>query len=99
MPVAGSWRGGPGGAGADGFRVCKVRPKVYGVPSAALQDQAKDLLSRPAHPVFDLVDHDRLHRVAHREAPVSSQAERRGLERALDLAQWMDIYRPEVSLG
>ncbi|MGW1564652.1 asparagine synthase-related protein, partial [Streptomyces sp. NPDC002144] len=67
--------------------------------AAALQDQAKDLLTRPTHPVFDLVDHDSLHRVAHRETPVSTQAERRGLERALDLAQWMDIYRPEISLG
>ncbi|MFJ4787698.1 asparagine synthase (glutamine-hydrolyzing) [Streptomyces sp. NPDC088794] len=64
--------------------------------AAALQDQAKDLLARPAHPVFDLVDRDRLHRVAHREEPVNTQAERRGLERTLDLAQWLDIYRPDV---
>ncbi|MGW1208260.1 asparagine synthase (glutamine-hydrolyzing) [Streptomyces sp. NPDC002499] len=64
--------------------------------AAALQDQAKDLLARPAHPVFDLVDRDRLHRVAHRDEPVNTQAERRGLERTLDLAQWLDIYRPDV---
>lgn len=30
---------------------------------------------------------------------VSSQAARRGLERALDLAMWLDLYAPEVSLG
>ncbi|MFF3363307.1 asparagine synthase (glutamine-hydrolyzing) [Streptomyces misionensis] len=65
----------------------------------ALQDQAKDLLARPSHRVFDLVDRDRLKRAAEREAPVSSQAARRGLERTLDLAQWLDIYRPELILG
>ncbi|MEU2377035.1 asparagine synthase (glutamine-hydrolyzing) [Streptomyces misionensis] len=65
----------------------------------ALQDQAKDLLARPSHRVFDLVDRDRLKRAAEREAPVSSQAARRGLERTLDLAQWLDIYQPELILG
>ncbi|MFE7170137.1 asparagine synthase (glutamine-hydrolyzing) [Streptomyces sp. NPDC057616] len=67
--------------------------------AVALQDQAKDLLSRPSHPVFDLVDRERLRRVAHHDAPVSNQAQRRGLERALDLAQWLDMYRPEIRLG
>src|SRR5581483_10068720 len=65
----------------------------------ALQEQAKDLLAQPAHPVFDLVDRDRLRRAAAREAPVSTQAARRGLERALDLAQWLELYRPEVITG
>ncbi|MFJ9928799.1 MULTISPECIES: asparagine synthase (glutamine-hydrolyzing) [Streptomyces] len=65
----------------------------------ALQDQAKDLLARPSHRIFDLVDRDRLKRAAEREAPVSSQAARRGLERTLDLAQWLDIYQPELILG
>ncbi|OLZ73568.1 asparagine synthase (glutamine-hydrolyzing) [Streptomyces sp. IMTB 2501] len=65
----------------------------------ALQGQVKDLLSRPSHRVFDLVDRDRLRTAAEREAPISSQAERRGLERALDLAQWLDAYSPEVNLS
>ncbi len=67
--------------------------------AAALQDQAKELLTRPGHAVFDLVGHDRLHRLAHREAPVNGQAERRGLERTLDLAQWLDMYQPEIRLS
>jgi asparagine synthase (glutamine-hydrolysing) len=66
--------------------------------AAALQDHAKDLLARPDHPVFDLVDRERLSRAAHREAPVSTQAARRGLERTLDLALWLDLYQPEVVL-
>ncbi|MER7970404.1 asparagine synthase (glutamine-hydrolyzing) [Streptomyces sp. NPDC096080] len=67
--------------------------------AAALQDQAKDLLARPDHQVFDLVDRDRLHRFAHRDLPVHTQADRRGLERALDLAVWLDLYRPELRIG
>ncbi|MGP2436139.1 asparagine synthase (glutamine-hydrolyzing) [Streptomyces sp. JW3] len=66
--------------------------------AAALQDQARDLLARPDHPVFQLVDPVRLRRAADREAPMSGQAERRGLERALDLALWLDMYRPELVL-
>ncbi|MGW2420503.1 asparagine synthase (glutamine-hydrolyzing) [Streptomyces sp. NPDC001709] len=65
----------------------------------ALQEQAKDLLARPSHQVFDLVDRDRLRTAAEREAPVSTQAERRGLERALDLARWLEVYAPEVILS
>jgi asparagine synthase (glutamine-hydrolysing) len=65
----------------------------------ALQDQAKELLARPSHPVFDLVDRDKVRQAAEREAPVSTQAARRGLERTLDLAGWLDLYAPELTLG
>ncbi|MFH9938061.1 asparagine synthase (glutamine-hydrolyzing) [Streptomyces murinus] len=65
----------------------------------ALQAQAKDLLARPSHRVFDLVDRDRVRKAAERESPVSDQAARRGLERTLDLAQWLDLYAPELVLG
>ncbi|WP_055489325.1 asparagine synthase (glutamine-hydrolyzing) [Streptomyces sp. TP-A0356] len=64
----------------------------------ALQEHAKDLLARPSHPVFDLVDRERLHRLAHRDTPQIAQASRHGLERALDLALWLDLYAPEVNL-
>ncbi|WP_318216779.1 asparagine synthase (glutamine-hydrolyzing) [Streptomyces sp. SCL15-6] len=67
--------------------------------AVALQDQAKDLLTRTGHPVFDLVDSERLRRAAKREAPMSGQADRRGLERALDLALWLDLYQPEIDLS
>ncbi|MET8978087.1 asparagine synthase (glutamine-hydrolyzing) [Streptomyces sp. NPDC004539] len=67
--------------------------------ATALRAQAKDLLADPAHPVFDLVDKARLHDLAHRTDPVSGQAERRGLERTLDLAVWLDLYRPELALS
>ncbi|WP_329530588.1 asparagine synthase (glutamine-hydrolyzing) [Streptomyces sp. NBC_01450] len=64
----------------------------------ALQEHAKDLLARPAHPVFHLVDRERVQRAAHRDTPQITQASRRGLERTLDLALWLDLYAPEVLL-
>ncbi len=67
--------------------------------AVALQDHAKDLLARPSHPVFDLVDRERLRRAAHRDTPSSPRPGARGLERALDLALWMDLYKPEISLA
>ncbi|GED89129.1 asparagine synthase (glutamine-hydrolyzing) [Streptomyces sp. 6-11-2] len=66
----------------------------------ALQDHAKDLLGRPGHPVFDLVDQERLRRLAHSDTPLGgNQAARRGLERTLDLAVWLDLYRPRIVTG
>lgn len=65
----------------------------------ALQGHAKDLLARPSHPVFDLVDRDRVARAARHDAPQITQASRRGLERTLDLALWLDLYKPDISLS
>ncbi|GGN47922.1 asparagine synthetase B [Streptomyces albiflavescens] len=65
----------------------------------ALQEHVKDLLARPSHPVFDLVDREGVRRAAHRDTPQITQASRRGLERTLDLALWMEMYAPEVSLS
>ncbi|EYT78655.1 MULTISPECIES: asparagine synthase (glutamine-hydrolyzing) [unclassified Streptomyces] len=65
----------------------------------ALQGHVKDLLARPSHPVFDLVDRERVRRAAHVDTPVSTQAARRSLEKTLDLAVWLDLYRPEIVTG
>ncbi|MFI1167535.1 asparagine synthase (glutamine-hydrolyzing) [Streptomyces sp. NPDC020801] len=65
----------------------------------ALQDHVKDLLARPGHPVFGLVDRERVRRAAQQDTPISTQAARRGLEKTLDLAVWLDLYRPELVLG
>ncbi len=65
----------------------------------ALQEHVKDLLVRPSHPVFDLVDRDRVTRLAWHDAPQITQVSRRGLERTLDLALWLDLYKPEISLS
>ncbi|MFE6164121.1 asparagine synthase (glutamine-hydrolyzing) [Streptomyces sp. NPDC056486] len=65
----------------------------------ALQGHVKDLLAEPAHPVFDIVDRDRVTRAAGRDVPQITQASRRGLERTLDLALWLDLYKPEIILA
>jgi asparagine synthase (glutamine-hydrolysing) len=67
--------------------------------AVALQEHAKELLAKPSHPVFGIVDVDRVKRVAHRETPQITMASRRGLERTLDLALWIDMYQPELSLS
>ncbi|GHH85210.1 asparagine synthetase B [Streptomyces sulfonofaciens] len=65
----------------------------------ALQEHAKELLSRPSHQVFDVIDAGLVERAAFRDAPQISQASRRGLERTLDLALWLDMYKPELVLS
>ncbi|MFD7289557.1 asparagine synthase (glutamine-hydrolyzing) [Streptomyces sp. NPDC059863] len=66
--------------------------------AVALQELAKDLLAQPSHRVFDLVDADRIRQVTERDTPQITQASRRGLERTLDLAIWLDMYNPEITL-
>ncbi|MGC5346590.1 asparagine synthase (glutamine-hydrolyzing) [Streptomyces sp. DT171] len=66
--------------------------------AVALQEQVKDLLALPSHRVFDLVDRARLERAAARDTPQITSASRRSLERALDLALWLDMYDPELVL-
>lgn len=65
----------------------------------ALQDNVKDLLAKPSHQVFDLVSRDWLERAVKVETPQITQASRRGLERTLDLALWIDMYAPTLTLS
>ncbi|WP_328535449.1 asparagine synthase (glutamine-hydrolyzing) [Streptomyces sp. NBC_00344] len=67
--------------------------------AVALQRHAKELLASPSHRVFDIVDRARVRRAAGRELPQITQASRRGLERTLDLALWLDLYKPELTLS
>ena len=66
--------------------------------AAALQNHCKELLSQRAHPVFELVGRARLEEAVRIDTPQITQASRRGLERALDLALWIDMYRPTLKL-
>ncbi|MGW0731617.1 asparagine synthase (glutamine-hydrolyzing) [Streptomyces sp. NPDC002851] len=67
--------------------------------AAALQDHARELLARPDHPVFDLVDRERVRALATSASLGGTQAARHGLERTLNLALWLDLYAPEVEVG
>jgi asparagine synthase (glutamine-hydrolysing) len=63
-----------------------------------LQNNAREYLSSPGHPVFGIVSRDWLDRAVAAEAQIT-QASRRGLERALDLALWLDMYKPALKLS
>ncbi|HEX3958216.1 MAG TPA: asparagine synthase (glutamine-hydrolyzing) [Trebonia sp.] len=63
-----------------------------------LQESAREYLSHPGHPVFDLVDRDWLAQAVTAQAQIT-QASRHGLERALDLALWLDMYKPVLKLS
>ena len=65
----------------------------------ALRARVADVLAQPSHPVFDLVDADSVRALVADSGPAIMQAQRRGLERTLDLALWLEMYRPELSLG
>jgi asparagine synthase (glutamine-hydrolysing) len=65
---------------------------------AALQQQAKEVLSEHDNPVFNLVDRNWLHNAVEVDAATMPGAVRQGLDRALDLYHWFDIYSPEIQL-
>ncbi|GAA0458630.1 asparagine synthetase B [Actinoplanes capillaceus] len=63
-----------------------------------LQNQGRDLLTRPSHDVFELVDRAWLETATRRDLPTVDRLTRLGLERTLDLAVWLDVYRPDIRL-
>ncbi|GAA4501648.1 asparagine synthase (glutamine-hydrolyzing) [Actinoallomurus oryzae] len=64
-----------------------------------LQDSAREYLSAPGHPVFDIVSRDWLARAVEVDTPQITQESRHGLERTLDLALWLDMYKPTLKLS
>jgi asparagine synthase (glutamine-hydrolysing) len=62
---------------------------------AMLQLQVKELLTQHNSPVFDIINRDWLSTLVETDATQVGMA-RFALERSLDLAAWMDIYRPTV---
>ncbi|MET7640958.1 asparagine synthase (glutamine-hydrolyzing) [Streptomyces sp. NPDC005438] len=64
---------------------------------SAVQGQVRDLLS-DGHTVLELCDTGRLREAATTEGPRVTHRQRAGLERALDLATWYDLYRPVLKL-
>jgi asparagine synthase (glutamine-hydrolysing) len=65
--------------------------------AVALQNNAKEILANPAHPVFEIVDRDWLARAVAMDTPQITHASRHGLERTLDLALWLDMYSPTIN--
>jgi asparagine synthase (glutamine-hydrolysing) len=63
-----------------------------------IQQQVEELLGDRTNGVFELMDHGVLQDAVAQAPEVITPAARRALERALDLAAWLDIYRPQVVL-
>jgi len=64
--------------------------------ATALQQQAKELLTDHDNAVFALISRDWLADAVQADLTMADQQARHGLERTLDLAMWLDMYRPEV---
>jgi len=64
-----------------------------------LQQNAREYLASPDHPVFELVSREWLAAAVDIDTPQITQKSRRGLERALDLALWLDMYKPTLKLS
>jgi asparagine synthase (glutamine-hydrolysing) len=63
----------------------------------ALQQQAKELLATD-DPVFGLVNRRWIDNAVQRNPATMPTDIRNGIERALDLSTWLDIYRPQLRL-
>jgi asparagine synthase (glutamine-hydrolysing) len=63
----------------------------------AIQRQADDLLRDRGHAVFSLVDPGRVQDATRQDPALIADAARLGLERTLDLAMWLDDYRPQIT--
>ncbi|NKQ56484.1 asparagine synthase (glutamine-hydrolyzing) [Amycolatopsis sp. K13G38] len=67
--------------------------------ASALQQQAKELLAGANDDVFQLVDRNWLAGAVETDPSTMDALTRHGLDRALDLYHWLDIYQPELELG
>ena len=65
---------------------------------ANLQRNAREYLSDPGHPVFDLVSRIWLAEQVKEHGTQLGRVGRMGLERTLDLALWLDMYKPSLKL-
>jgi len=65
---------------------------------ANLQRNAREYLAMPDHPVFDIVNREWLAREVELDTPQVEQSGRSGLERTLDLALWLEMYKPSLKL-
>lgn len=63
-----------------------------------LMEQAKELV-RTDDPVLDLIDREWLVNISKQNTATMDMAARNGIERALDLSTWLDIYKPELRLN
>jgi asparagine synthase (glutamine-hydrolysing) len=66
--------------------------------AAAIQRQGAELLEDESHDVFGLVDPAWLASATRHEPAEIAELDRQGLEWTLNLAAWLDLYRPRLAL-
>ncbi|WP_033294776.1 asparagine synthase (glutamine-hydrolyzing) [Amycolatopsis jejuensis] len=66
--------------------------------AVALQQQAKEVLAQHDNPVFQVVGKAWLQSATETDPAAITPLQRAGLDRALDLHHWFDLYRPELQL-
>ncbi|MGW7537651.1 asparagine synthase (glutamine-hydrolyzing) [Amycolatopsis sp. NPDC054798] len=66
--------------------------------AVALQQQIKEALAQKDNPLFQLVGRDWLQQSADTDPAAITQAQRVGMDRALDLHHWFEMYSPELEL-
>ncbi len=65
---------------------------------AEIQRQAKDLLGSDNDALFGLIDRAALEQLTELDSHTLPSGARNKMERVLDLATWIDIYRPEITV-
>lgn len=63
---------------------------------AAIQAHAKDLLGTGDDVLFGLIDRGALEQITRLDPATMQPVDRTRIERVLDLAVWIDMYRPEI---
>ena len=65
----------------------------------ALQQQGKELLAEADNPVYEVINRQWLAETVELDPAEVKWGRRFGLERALDMSVWLDLYRPTLQLG
>jgi len=67
--------------------------------AGALQQLGKELLAEPSHPIFQIVRREWLDEALQVDPAEMSSIVRNSLDRALDIATWLDLYSPEIRVS
>ncbi|HEY3713973.1 MAG TPA: asparagine synthase (glutamine-hydrolyzing) [Jatrophihabitantaceae bacterium] len=67
--------------------------------AAELQQMAGDLVHEADHPVFQFTNRAWLAEVVRMEPKEISDSTREALDRTIDIATWVDLYRPEIQVS
>ncbi|GAA2794987.1 asparagine synthase (glutamine-hydrolyzing) [Crossiella cryophila] len=67
--------------------------------AAELQRMAKEFLAADNHPVFSIMNRKWMEETVAMDPVGMPEVVRENLDRAIDVATWLDIYRPRLDLG